>query len=453
MNSKFVLESFEAYLGLVGEQMNEAKSDFTPTIDFVKGFVTNLLEKQKELGKKSETFVKFADKENPYEAWLTEWKGRKLNAGKNWPDKSSPKSPKFYGSFAAPYLWPKLTDAQKNQVYEDFLKLIKKSGYEKENQINNLVSDKKQLFLDPYISITPSFVELPATEKTVPLPFTVVGLTEGQEGKLFKNNRWGSGTDSASGKVNPDAFQDLSALEDIKKTIGDFMKKYANGGISEVTSIQIESSASRYRNTSDNGGKALNLSWGELSYNRAITIIDLFREAAEENNLPEDKKKELQGKIAIDSKGRNGDGTSGPNPPTPLRFGYYDEKSKFIENNGTFSKGKDETQNRKLKVIAELAEGGRPTGKYTTQEEDPKTGPADYDQFRYVNFTIIGKSIEDDGDSIVIIVPGGTEVKLTPAVGFPKRDEGGSFTIITKKKGKRVGSPGAGGNPFQCPEF
>jgi hypothetical protein len=36
---------------------------------------------------------------------------------------------------------------------------------------------------------------------------------------------------------------------------GDFMKKYANGGISEITSIQIESSASRYRNTSDNGGK------------------------------------------------------------------------------------------------------------------------------------------------------------------------------------------------------
>ena len=50
MNSKFVLESFEAYLGLVGEQVNEAKSDFTPTIDFVKGFVTSLLEKQKELG-------------------------------------------------------------------------------------------------------------------------------------------------------------------------------------------------------------------------------------------------------------------------------------------------------------------------------------------------------------------------------------------------------------------
>ena len=190
----------------------------------------------------------------------------------------------------------------------------------KENQINNLVSDKKQLFLDPYISITPSFVELPATEKKVPRPFTVVGLEEGQEGKLFKDNRWGSGTDSASGKVNSDAFQDLSALEDIKKTIGDFMKKYANGGISEITSIQIESSASRYRNTSDNGGKAANLSWGELSYNRSITILDLFREAAEENNLSDDKKKELQSKIAIDSKGRNGDGTSGPNPPTPLRF-------------------------------------------------------------------------------------------------------------------------------------
>ena len=453
MNNKFVLESFEAYLGLVGEQVNEAKSDFTPTIDFVKGFVTSLLEKQKELGKKSESFKKFADKEDPYEAWLTEWKGRKLNAGKKWPDKSSPKSPKFYGSFAAPYLWPKLSDDQKNQVYEDFLKLIKKSGYEKESQINKLVSSKEQIFLDPYISITPSFVEMPPTEKEISIPFTIVGLEEGQEGKLFKDNRWGSGTDSSSGKVNPDAFQDLSALEDIKKTIGDFMKKYADGEVSEITSIQIESSASRYRNTSDNGGKALNLSWGELSYNRAITILDLFREAAEENNLSDDKKKELQSKIAIDSKGRNGDGTSGPNPPTPLRFGYYDEKSKFVENNGTFSKGKDETQNRKLKVIAELGNGGKPTGKYTTQEEDPKTGPADYDQFRYVNFTITGNAIEGGGKIKIVEIPGGTEVKLTPAIGFPKKDDGGSFTKTTKKKGKRVGSPGAGGNPFQCPEF
>jgi hypothetical protein len=452
MNSKFVLESFEAYLGLVGEQVNEAKSDFTPTIDFVKGFVTSLLEKQKELGKKSESFKKFADKEDPYEAWLTEWKGRKSNTGKNWPGKGGARSPKFYGSFAAPYLWPKLSDDQKNQVYEDFLKLIKKSGYEKESQINKLVSNKEQIFLDPYISITPSFVELPPTEKKTPVPFTIVGLEEGQEGKLFKDNRWGSGIDSASGKVNPDAFRDLSSLEDIKKTIGDFVKKYADGEVSEITSIQIESSASRYRNTNEKGGKAENLSWGELSYNRAITIVGLFKEAAEENNLSDDKKEELRSKITIDSKGRNGDGTSGPNPPVGARFGYYDEKSKFIENNGTFSKGKDETQNRKLKVIAELGEGGKPTGKYTTQEEDPKAGPVDYDQFRYVNFTIIGNAIVG-GEIINVVEVPGSKVTLTPAIGFPKKDQGGSFTRTTKKKGKRVGSPGAGGNPFQCPEF
>jgi len=451
MSNKFVLESFESYLRFIEDNIYEAKEEFVPTIDFVKGYVQRLLEKQKEIGKETPSFLPYADKENPYEAWLEKWKTKKGNEGKEYPAEKGKAT--YYGALGAPYLWDKLTDDQKNEVYNGFLEKIKKSGYKKEKDINKLISDKKTEAYSPYISITPSFVEIPPTIKIVPKPFTITGLDEGAENELFKDNRWGSGVDSVGGKVNPDAFNNPASLEEIRKEIGDFMKNYASGAVTKLNSVRIESSASRYRNTNEKGGKAENISWGELSYNRAMTILDLFREAADANNLSDEKKKELQSKILIDSKGKNGDGTSGPNPIAPNRFGYYDEKGKFIESNGTFGKGKDATQNRNLKVIAELGEGGKPTGKYTTAEEAPAGKPEDYNEYRYVNFFIDGEMTDGGEEEKVIETPGRKEVKYTPVIKFPKISSGGSSTRQKKRGRRTIGIPGKGSNPFVCPEF
>ena len=452
MNNKFVLESFKLYLDMVSDQINEAKGDFEPTMDFVKDYVKRLLEKQKELGKETSSLKPFADQKDPYEAWLNKWKSKKENEGKKFPSKGNAT---YYGGLAAPYLWEKLEESQKNQVYTTLLDKMKSSGFDKEKQLNNLIKDKEGIKPSPYISITPSFVEIstPGTQGKS-TDFEIVGLESGEENKLFKDNRWGSGVDSEGGKVNPDAFNDPAVLEEIRKTINDFIKMYSTGEVKEIKSIKIQSSASRYRNTNDNGGKAEKISWGELSYGRALTIVELFKEAATANNLSDEKKKYLQSKISIESKGSNGDGTSGPNTPAPLKFGYYDEKGNFVLDNGTFSKGKSPEDNRKTLVIAELGEGGKPNGKYTTAEEAPLAGPTDYSQFKYVNFIIQATKLEEIPDEKVIKPTVETKVSYNPVVAFPKKSSGGGFSFKIKKMGKRSpGRPGAGGNPFQCPEF
>jgi hypothetical protein len=414
MNNKFVLESFNLYLDMVSDQINEAKGDFEPTMDFVKDYVKRLLEKQKELGKETSSLKPFADQKDPYEAWLNKWKSKKENEGKKFPSKGNAT---YYGGLAAPYLWEKLEESQKNQVYTTLLDKMKSSGFDKEKQLNNLIKDKEGIKPSPYISITPSFVEIstPGTQGKS-TDFEIVGLESGEENKLFKDNRWGSGVDSEGGKVNPDAFNDPAVLEEIRKTINDFIKMYSTGEVKEIKSIKIQSSASRYRNTNDNGGKAEKISWGELSYGRAITIVELFKEAAEANNLSDEKKKYLQSKISIESKGSNGDGTSGPNTPAPLKFGYYDEKENFVLDNGTFSKGKSPEDNRKTLVIAELGEGGKPNGKYTTAEEAPLAGPTDYSQFKYVNFIIQATKLEEIPDEKVIKPTVETKVSYNPVV-------------------------------------
>ena len=453
MANKFVLESFNSYLDMMAIQINEAKEDFEPTMDFVKDYVKRLLEKQKELGKETASFKPFANEADPYEAWLNKWTSKKENSGKKFPEKEGTAT--YYGALAAPYLWDKLEESQRKEVYETLQFRMKKSGFEKERELDNLIDKKKVVKQSPYISITPSFVEIITSgTKGKSTDFEIVGLESGEENKLFKDNRWGSGVDSAGGKVNADAFNDPAVLEEIRKTINDFVKMYSTGEVNEIKSIKIQSSASRYRNTNDNGGKAEKISWGELSYGRAITIVELFKEAVEANNLSEEKKKYLQSKISIESKGSNGDGTSGPNTPTPLKFGYYDEKGNFVLDNGTFAKGKSPEDNRKTLVIAELGEGGKPTGKYTTAEEAPLAGPADYSQFKFVNFIINATKVEQKEKEDLIKPKVETKVNYNPVVAFPKKSSSGGFSFKIKKIGKRSpGRPGSGSNPFQCPAF
>lgn len=449
MNNKFVLESFQAYLEISAEKISEGKNEFTLDINFVKGYVQRILEKQKELASESSIFSKYSKESNPYDAWLNNYK--KMHKDKDWPDSKSSIALHVYGSFAAPYLWEKLTSEQKDAIYEDLMGLMKKSGYTTEKEYNNLLKDKNQVGAKPYVAVIPSFVELPPTETPIPGKITINGIDESIENKVFKDNRWGSGDDSAGGKVNPDAFQDQEVLAGIKSEIDSFMKSFASGEISKIISLRIESSASRYRNTNDTkGGKAEKLSWGELAYNRAITILSLFSEAADAYNLPEEKRKELKEKVLIDSKGSNGDGTSGPNPPGPtIGFGYYDENSKWVPDNGTFGKGKSPEENRKLVVKAVLGEGGKPTGKYTTESVNPDSSAADYNKYRYVNFVIEAETMSKEPD-LVVKVPGKKETKYTPKVGFPKTTSGSSTRKKSRKRGI-IGIPGTGTSPFSCP--
>ncbi len=451
MKSEFVLESFQAYLEFSESKINEAKGEFTPDLNFVKKYVDRLLEKQKELAmSKDSIFSKYSKEKNPYEAWINNYKGKK---GEDWPDEKEVGKGKLkvYGAFAAPYLWSNLSEEQKNEVYKEMLDLMKKSGYTKEKDFNQLLEKKPSLSQRPFVSVYPSTVEIPPTPTPIPGTTTIEGLAEGVENRVFKDNRWGSGDDSAGGKVNDEAFQDPAVLAELRKKIDDFVKKFASGEISKIISMRIESSASRYKNTDDaKGGKAEKLSWGELSYNRAMTILALFREAADANGLSEEKRKEIQEKTVIDSKGSNGDGSSGPNPPGPtIGFGYYDENSKWVPNNGTFGQGKTPEENRKLIVKSILKEGGKPTKEYTTSVEAPKSTAAEYAQFRYVNFIIEAEILEKSPDKV--IEKGDEKTNYKPEVGFPKTSVGKEPP--RKRRRRQVGTSGPGTNPFRCPEL
>jgi hypothetical protein len=219
MKNKFVLESFDSYVAFVSGEINEAKEDFVPTLDFVKGYVVKLLAKQKEFAIGEDgRLAKYASQKDPVEGWLKNWRSQKKNQGKEYPASLSA----YYGAAFAPFLWDKLKEEQKEQLYKDLLKKIKKSGFDgnllvsAEKQINNLIEKKKSASMTPYISILPSAIKIekPEVAPKREEPFTVIGIDAEEQDKVFKDNRWGSGTDSASGKVNPDAFQDLSALDE-----------------------------------------------------------------------------------------------------------------------------------------------------------------------------------------------------------------------------------------------
>jgi hypothetical protein len=468
MKNKFVLESFDSYLAFVNGEINEDTGDFVPTLDFVKEYVVKLLAKQKEFAVGEDgKLAKYASQKNPAEEWFKNWRGQKKNIGKEYPTGLSA----YYGASFAPFLWDKLKEEQKEELYKDLLRKIKKSGFDgnlivsAEKQINNLIGKKKGVNWSPMISILPSAIKIekPEVAPKREEPFTVIGIGAEEQDKVFKDNRWGSGVDSQGGKVNADAFQNPEVLESIKNTIGGFMKQYASGNV-KINSIEIESSASRYRNTNEKGGKAENLSWGELSYNRAVTIAEIMNESAIENNIPEDKIRELQSKISIFSDGTNGDGTGGPNPPVGNRFGYYDENGKFIDDNGTFAneikkdtsldEKKKAEKNRSLLVIAELNEQGKPTGKYTTRTEVPKASPADYNQFRFVRFTMNAIAIISEPEITPVAPEKETSVAYKVLSSFPTDDPwfGGGGSKSSRSK-KNPGKPGKGQKRRRCPEF
>jgi outer membrane protein OmpA-like peptidoglycan-associated protein len=144
----------------------------------------------------------------------------------------------------------------------------------------------------------------------------------------------------------------------IKEYLTSIIQRYNKKPIS---TLSIETSASRYRNT----GEAANLSFLELSQQRAEAAKNSFMEIA--NSLGFDTKNT---QVTINAKGKNGDGSSGPNPPEPNP--YVDGGD--VKMNTTPTKPRNEFG-------------------------EPLAGPEDYEQFKYcvVKFTIPPAEVEIPG--------------------------------------------------------
>ena len=441
---RFVLERFEEFLAMNNKPaaLNEAK-EFELTKDQVKEFTKSVLAKQKELGKTAEVFGKYAKMEDGYNKWLESWKAKDKNKGKDFPAAGETyPSTKFAASFAAPYLWDKLTDVEKDFIYTSIFNSARKNGYKNIQELNETLDEKKTQMAPPVIYVYPKTVELP-TEiiKGKEEQFSYDFLTDEEEKSVFKDNRWENAED---------AYFSPEMKAKMDKVVDQFVSDFASGLIKDIKYINIESSASRYRNTEG----AEKISWGELSYNRANSIVQLFREAADKYSLSEEKRSILQNIIKLNTKGSNGDGTSGPNPVDPIPFGYYDQKGTFVPNNGTFDK------NRSTVVMAELGLGGKPTGKYTTKVQEPDASKDMYDEYKYVNVAVGGTAVVSNDNPTEKPV---FKSETTYSAAFKLPSKGLSWWESLKNKfrprkkprskSRLIGFPGGGGNPYNCGEF
>ena len=423
MNKKFVLESFQAYLDIELNQLNEAKGPSEITPESVVGLVQKMLEKQKEKGKADIKLKKFASEKDPYAALKASPEFKSLGF-------------KYSSAFAAPYLFDKLTDEQKNDLYKGISESLNRNGFKKIQEVEKLIEKKANITVPPVIYILGEENKISKTEENPgsrdKREFQLI--SEEDENGIFKDNEW---------DLKDSSFSSPEMKEKLVNPIKEIVSNFAAGKI-EIEFIEIETSANRYRNT----GISENLSWGELSSNRANTIALIFKAAVEEYQLTEEQKNVLQSKITLDYGGSNRDGTSGPNPVDPIPFGYYDENSKFIRNNGSYDK------KRSTVVIDKIGNDGKPSGEIEIKTIEPDSDKSQYEKYKYVNIVI--KASEP------IIIPYETlpdepinqneEVKYIPLFKIPSKYESGS-SIRIKPRRRRTGTRGKGTGKRICIEF
>ena len=423
MTKKFVLESFQAYIDIELNPINEAKGPSEITPESVVGLVQKMLEKQKEQGKLNAKYKKFAAEKDPYAALKATQGSGPLGEG----------DLKFSSAFAAPYLFDKLTDEQKKDLYKEISESLNDKGFKTIKEVEKLIEKKSNLSSPPVVYIVTS------TTKT-PGPLVKVGeekteeyeiLKEEDEHGIFKDNEW---------ELKDSSFSSPETKAKLVDPIKEFVSNFAAGNVKDIEYIVIQSSANRYRNT----GISENVSWGELSFNRAKTIAGIFKAAVDEYNLTKEQRTLLQSKISIDYGGSNGDGTSGPNPVDPIPFGYYNGEGKFIQNNGSYDK------RRSTVVIDKLDTEGKPTGEITTKTIEPDADKTAYEKYKYVNVVIKAKV----GENIPVEEWQPTEIEkdeYKPGFKMPRKEEPGEPKERNRPRRRIIGIPGKGQSKGVCP--
>jgi len=344
--------------------------------------------------------------------------------------------------FRTPILWNMLSESEKQKVYKDFELLALKRGYSTkeslEKVINNsykdrlgdsgaLVSPGVRVYLskESIESISPSTP--PKVEKTYI-------LDQEKESEVFKPNKTG-----ANGEED---FLEGS-FKQMVDNLGSIFQRYVAGEINSIRKISILTSADRYRNTGD----AESLSWGQLAYARAIAMSKVIEAMAIKAGVDDDIVKQLPKLTSIYSKGENGDGTSGPNGPDPLKFGYYvkgGDNVKWVD--GT---------NREDVVIVPIDNQGTPTvdsGEGAkTETESPLKDKNEYNQFRYNNIEIEYDIIEQSDE-----IPTSEKVinlKYPVKIAIPARYSKKRISIPLPSISISSSSSGKGSKPGSCPEF
>ncbi len=348
--------------------------------------------------------------------------------------------------YRTPVLWGMLSDADRQKVYDDFFKLAIKRGYDTveglENVINKHFDIKKKenstALTNPGVFLYLNKEEVTKAEPPAKVtPETTFLLDDEKSSDVFRPNKTG-----ANGQAD---FMEDSFNELVGK-LGSIFERYKAGEITTIKRINILTSADRYRNTED----AEKLSWGELSYSRAVAMTKVIEGVAKAAELDDDIISQLPKVTFIYAKGENGDGTSGPNPPEGKKFGYYVKSgnvSKWIE--GT---------DRSIVTLIPIDDQGTPTAENAdgakTKKEAPKGKVEDYNKFRYNNIQIEFEKVE--------IVPGKEEplasekivtLKYPVKIVIPSRYSTKRIKIPIPTITTSYSSSGKSSKANSCPSF
>lgn len=338
---------------------------------------------------------------------------KKYNLGKDTPKSSSHKKWKLRQDSLDVY--KSLSDSDKSKILEELKEEFKKKNLteEKYKAIMSQESERKsqnEMYKRPYVLVSketlltdvPDEAEPTSDEdKTPPTEFkgTVDLIPEDIEGSLFKDNKW---------ENKPESYTNPAIIEELKKSfdaIQDLIEADIKSGGMLIKKIDILSSASRLRNTGDE-----KLSWLELGKKRSETIALAIGARAKSIEGANDEKIDLiRKKIFLDYFGSNGDGTSGPDPLSPYKRGYYKPDGVFKDEQNGQLKGKKTLDvlvvsyddSGKQKGSPKLVKAKDLDGNEMSAEL--KNNKTDYKQFQYNQITVTYNDNykpggEDEGD-------------------------------------------------------
>lgn len=278
-----------------------------------------------------------------------------------------------------PFIWGGLlSEEDRKKTYSGFLSEAQKKGYDTVEGLKKVIADefKDQSKDDSVKMNSPGLTafmnkkESTSVEKpkeATPKVYKTAIVKEDKQSEVFKPNMFGA---------NGEADYMEGTFGEMLDNLGAIFQRMLTGEISTIKSITVYTSADRYRNT----GPAEKLSWGQLSSLRAKSMASLVVAMAQKSGLAEEVVTKINQMIVLDFRGGNGDGTTGPNPPEPIKFGYYGEDGgKAIWKNG---------KSRDVMEVVEVDDDGTPKGDPKEVKKSPDPNKDDYNKYRYNNIEI-----------------------------------------------------------------
>lgn len=346
-----------------------------------------------------------------------------------------------------PFIWGGLlTPAEQNKSYEAFLAEASKRGYDTKEGLKKVIDrefkdqgkDDKGHMQSPGIKAYLDRTESLIIEPGAPIvkEYKTAIVEEADEDNVFKPNMYGA---------NGEADYMEGTYKKMLDNLGAIFQRLLTGQVTTIKSVTIHTSADRYRNTSPSE----KLSWSQLSLLRSQSMASLVVGMAAKSGLTESVVSKINSMIMLDYKGENGDGSSGPNPPAPIKFGYYVAEG----DKAVWKDGKD----RNVMDIVTIDEGGTPSGEPKQVKKTPEPNKNDYNVFRYNNIEIVYEAVEKRTESEPTEVVGKVvDLSYPIKIRVPARYGRKTIKIPLPyiKIGLRDKSGGRGSSkPTACPDF